>query len=344
MRKYVFYRKYLFLAAFIFLLVSLPTFLIENVRIKLIALFSPSWKTVNNLLGKKEDEQVHRLEGENHLLRIEIAKLHALLEQKRQTDAAIILPAEIIYRDPESWTSSVWIDVGEEDNKVLGQCVVAKNSPVIVGKAVVGAIDFVGKRQSRVRLITDVALKPSVRVLRGYHQKKVLREHLQPILRYLREYEDTYRDWVSHLESLQAFLSEEKEDRLLAKGILQGGGTPFWRSVNHTLRGVGFNYDFSDKEGPGRELASGKPLDSESSLLPMPLIKVGDLLVTTGMDGVFPQGLRVAEVSKVLPLQEGAYTYEIEATPLVGNLDTLQTVFVIPPLGYDPADQLNQWK
>ena len=58
-------------------------------------------------------------------------------------------------------------------------------------------------------------------------------------------------------------------------------------------------------------------------------------LVTTGMDGVFPMGLKIAEVTRVYPLREGAYSYEIDAVPFVKNLDSLQTVFIIPKVGFD---------
>ena len=307
-----------------------------------------------------------RLEGENHLLRFEIGKLRALLEQQEKiaalhqelkrvplssrrydemhyllglADQAV--PARVIYRDPGSWSSSFWVNVGEETNRVLKRCVIQKNSPVVLGRSLVGTVDYVGKRQSRIRLITDVALKPSVRALRGHPQNKVLLEHLEPVLRQLSVRADLQlagserRALISALEKLREKVSEDKEGLYLAKGILQGAGTPLWRSFNHTLRGIGFNYDCADKEGPARELATGKPVDEDGMQNALPLLKVNDLLVTTGMDGVFPAGLRVAEVTKIYPLREGAYTYEIEATPVIGNLDTLQTVFIIPPLGYE---------
>ncbi len=34
------------------------------------------------------------------------------------------------------------------------------------------------------------------------------------------------------------------------------------------------------------------------------------------MDGVFPEGLKVARVTKIQALREGDYCYEIEALPL----------------------------
>lgn len=79
-------------------------------------------------------------------------------------------------------------------------------------------------------------------------------------------------------------------------------------------------------------------MDAQSSAPAIPIICESDILVTTGMDGVFPPGLRVAEVTRIFPLREGAYTYEIEAVPVVGNLDTLQTVFIIPPVGYSSEE------
>jgi cell shape-determining protein MreC len=62
-----------------------------------------------------------------------------------------------------------------------------------------------------------------------------------------------------------------------------------------------------------------------------PILKVGDLLITTGMDGIFPMGLRVGIVSQVMPLQEGACSYEISAKTTCGNLDHLSYLTVLPP-------------
>ena len=62
------------------------------------------------------------------------------------------------------------------------------------------------------------------------------------------------------------------------------------------------------------------------------LVKPGDLLVTTGMDGVFPAGLWVAKVVQVEELREGACTYTLEAKATAGDLDQLSYVSVFPPL------------
>lgn len=337
MRRYP-YKKYLLLVGVLFLLLSLPPIFISYFRGKVIILFSPLMK-LSHLTDKKTEEG--RLEAENHLLRIEIGKLRALLEYCRPEDPFVTkaVAAQIIYRDPGFWSSSVWIDVGEKTDPII-----QKNSPVVLGRSLVGVIDYVGKKQSRVRLITDVGLKPAVRAVRGHAQNLALVEHIKPILHHLSVRKDlpvSKEDQFALGRLLTQFkerLAEESESWYLAKGVLQGSGTPLWRGRNQILRGIGFNYDFSDEKGPARELVSGT-LPSKSTLLSMPILKEGDLLLTSGFDGVFPPGLAVAEVTKIFPLREGAYTYEIEAAPVVGNLDSLKTLFVIPPVGYEVEDQ-----
>lgn len=193
------------------------------------------------------------------------------------------VPAKIIYRSPAFWDQCCWINVGEQTNEALGIAIVSKNSPVVVGDSIVGVVDEVGPQQSRVRLLTDSELTPSVRVLRN--------------------------------------------GQYLAKGEIHGSGRPLWRGKSGLLKGIGFNYDFDDEEGPGRDLRTGKASKSDREI---PLIHPRDLLVTTGMDGVFPPNFRVAEVVEVYPLEEGDYSYEIEAKPSAGNLDDLTRVFVLP--------------
>lgn len=352
------YKRYIVLGGILFLLVSLPTCFMENLRGKVLGFF---------LVGKRNCSgqamrEVERLEIENHILRTEFGKLKSLFEQQRALTSLEMqifsedlsvkkceemrslldihrygVTASVIYRDPETWSSSIWINVGEEDNRIRGHQIVKKNSPVLSGFSVVGVVESVGRKRSRVRLITDVGLKPSVRVARGFSQNALFLENLDFVLHHVKmrrelPLSDSQKEEIiALLEPLKKRLATDVEEWYLAKGILQGSGTPLWRSLNHTLKGIGFNYDFPDSKGPSRELSSGKVIDAKTPLLPAPLIRVSDLLVTTGMDGVFPPGLPVAEVRKIFPSREGAFTYEIEAIPVVKNLDTLQTVFVIPP-------------
>jgi rod shape-determining protein MreC len=122
--------------------------------------------------------------------------------------------------------------------------------------------------------------------------------------------------------SVRALRSDESGNPLyLAKGELHGSAKIFWRSRGSTLIGEGFNYDYDDNYGPAKDLRSNPAI-----------LKVGDLLVTTGMDGIFPAGLHVARVTKIQSLREGDYYYEIEAIPTAESIEELSLVHVLPPL------------
>lgn len=255
------------------------------------------------------------------------------------------VPARVIFRSADSWNSSFWVNVGSSTNEALGNTTVAKNSPVLLGTSVIGVLDFVGKNQSRVRLITDSGLSPSIRAVRGGIQSKVLDEKINSLLQILKQTSNAMetpqlqQEFISQLESASKHLLNDEKTHFLAKGELSGSSKPLWRTQRHQLKGTGFNYDFADGEGPSRDLRTGNlsvldPIDST-----LPIVKTGDLLVTTGMDGVFPAGLMVAEVTKVHPLKEGDYFYELDALPVAGNFDDLSLVFVIPPVSYDPDEQ-----
>ncbi|KIC74356.1 rod shape-determining protein MreC [Candidatus Protochlamydia amoebophila] len=246
-------------------------------------------------------------------------------------------PARVIFRSLDTWNQSLWINVGESDNPPNDK-IIAKNSPVLVGQTIVGVIDYVGTHQSRVRLITDTGLTPSVRAVRGGEQELFLAEQIESILIQLqrkntkiisKEDSDQIAKFLSHLKTV---LKTHKKTWYLAKGHLQGIKRPNIRGQSFILKGTGFNYDFADEEGNGRDLRTGKPLNQEGTAVP--LLKMYDLLVTTGMDGVFPAGLKVATISKIHLLKEGDYFYEIEAIPLSVDLESLSLVFVIPPVGY----------
>lgn len=257
-----------------------------------------SLKQENYLLQSQLETLKHSLSSHTTLLQ-EIDKLKGLSKQNplyekrereilRRVDLHLkALPARVIFREPSSWSSSLWINVGHADNQLLDNQVVAKNSPVLVGMVLVGVVEYVAEHRSRVRLITDPGLTPSVRVLR--------------------------QDM------------ERRGEMYLAKGELQGSGKSLFRARGHHLRGVGFNYDFADSEGPARVLRGVEEAKS-------PLIKAGDLLVTTGMDGIFPAGLKVAFVTEVAPLNESACSYEIEARTILPNLENLSFVTILPPL------------
>ncbi len=133
------------------------------------------------------------------------------------------------------------------------------------------------------------------------------------------------------LHKLMSHLSPSQISSYLAKGELHGCSHPLWRSRGQKLKGIGFNYDFADEEGPARDLRTGEAVSLVSQGNKQALIQEGDLLVTTGWDGLFPEGLEVAIVSKVHCLREGASSYSIEADALA-NLEELGFVFILPPV------------
>jgi rod shape-determining protein MreC len=254
------------------------------------------------------------------------------------------IPAKVIFRSPDSWNSSFWINVGSATNEALGSSTIAKNSPVLICTSIIGVVDFVGKYQSRVKLITDSGLTPSVRAARGLIQKQAFNEKIYNIIDILKKIPDLLnetqqQELISSLESALQFIHKDEKNTYLAKGELYGASKPLWRSQRHLLKGIGFNYDFADGEGFARDLRTGTSLEQASKIPTIPILQNGDILVTTGMDGVFPPGLMVAEVAEVHPLKEGDYYYELDAIPTAGNFDELSMVFVIPPVNYDPNER-----
>lgn len=235
------------------------------------------------------------------------------------------LPAQVIYRDPSAWSSSVWVNVGEADNRALGRTIVAKNSPVLADGAIAGVVDYVGEKQARIRLITDSGLSPSVRVCRGATQNRELSHQLQALLTQVEKRADLFgseqekKELLSQLQNLQKRCGSGWDDGYLAKGEVHGSSAPFWRSRGPILKGVGFNFDYPDEDG-----ASKDPK--------VPILKEGDLLVTSGLDGVFPPGIRVGTVAQISPFKEGSYAYDIEVRPAATNLNDLQTLFILPSL------------
>lgn len=360
-------KAYLFLFVAVLLLLSIPAAFSEKLRGYTMAFFSPLWGSItqakSSLLAfsgqhesSKGAQELQYLQLENKMLRDEITRLRELFQHEKQLSKQANLwqrkgfpkavPARVIFRSPFSWNSSFWINVGNVDNIGHDNQVICKNSPVLLGASIVGVIDYVGHRQSRVRLITDSGLSPSVRVARGQIPNQALTDQIDFLINRLsisshffsnNTEKETFQRLMNELKTR---LKKDQETWYLAKGELRGHSKPLWRSQGDLLRGIGFNYDFADEAGEARDLRTGAVLNSvDKAALAMPLIKINDLLVTTGMDGVFPPGLQVAEVTKIELLKEGDYYYELEAKPTAGNLNELSIVFVIPPLGYDFSDQ-----
>jgi rod shape-determining protein MreC len=251
--------------------------------------------------------------------------------QRRKKEIANLLKetyysveARVIYRDPAYWSSGFWVDKGEKENRDLGKQIVAKNSPVLVGLSLVGVVETVEEERAYVRLITDDSLTPAVRAVRGGEQNIELGLKISALLSQLELREDVKQEEaISVLQRLKDTLSLEGPISYLAKGELRGSSYPLWRARSNTLKGIGFNYEFADSEGPARKLHMHHDT---------PIIAVGDLLVTSGLDGLFPPGLFVAIVSKIHPLKEGGFAFDLEAKATAENLEDLTTVSICPPI------------
>jgi rod shape-determining protein MreC len=342
-------RKYLPLLFFLVALLCFPFFLTTALRVKALSFFSP-------FLGNEEAHQSldHKIASENALLKNEVKQLRAVLLQTKKSIAELTyleedpklsleeqrkllcrivnaLPARVFYRDPHTWGSSFWVSLGSEHLSEDSRRLLAKGSPVVLGRALVGVIDYVGAKQSRVRLITDSGVKPSVRVHRLGDDSLVSIDEIERVTTLIDDAQ--LRDKVKKSLSIKS-----GELQLLAKGFLEGSSSPIWRSKASLLKGIGFNYDHEDLWGPARDLHSGEIFEQKGSTPAVSLLKNGDLLMTTGMDGIFPEGLEVARVKEVLPLSKGAVAYELLAEPIVKNLDSIQTVFILPPYTYQTED------
>ena len=260
-----------------------------------------------------------------------IQKKLKMLEQRRKS-----LPARVIFRSFDAWHQALWIDVGESSNQSEKDPTVALNSPVVIGSAIVGIIDYVGKEQSRVRLITDSRLNPSVRASRGGEQDYHLNEQIESLLHQMAFKKqiplspDDHAQLSQLLSKLKEGLQPFKRSWYLAKGELSGSLSSSRIGQAITLAGTGFNYDFPDEEGDSRDLRSGKSMQNAKDQA-VPILRINDILVTTGMDGVFPAGFQVAIVTRIGLLKEGDYFYDLEARPIAGPLEELSLVFVLPP-------------
>lgn len=360
---------FLLILAAILLVMSLPRAFSEKSRGALVAFFSPFWgqaaqakdMTAQMISGDNAyAKEIQGLQTDNQALKRELKHLQDIIKQElyltrsgaqrsnewlklvdAYTDA---LPATVIFRHPSSWNSSCWINVGTNDNLRLGKNIISKNSPVVVGYSLVGVIDFVGNNQSRVRLLTDSGLTPSVRAVRGNPRQQMLAEQLNLMMDSLMEQDalftnaDQKMQLIDRLENIQQKLIEDPTALYLAKGFLSGSSKPAWRSQGTLLKGSGFNCDFADALSPARDLRTGAAIGTDKQAA-CTILQEKDLLVTTGMDGVFPAGLHVAKVTKIYPLKEGDYYYELEASPVAGNLDDLTLLYILPPVGYDPNEQ-----
>lgn len=194
------------------------------------------------------------------------------------------------------------------------------NSPILKQGALIGVIDYVGAKQSRVRLITDTKLNPAVRVIRGpLKMEKIVHDIDLLIDDFTYLVETPQKEIIEALEALKAELFAEDPSWYLAKGFLQGASLPLSKPGALVLKGIGFNLDFPDHRSPSKDLHSS-------------IIRKNDLLITSGLDGLFPEGIPVAIVTHVEPLEEGDTHYTILAKPVATEIQELHEVEILPSL------------
>ncbi|MEX0961239.1 MAG: rod shape-determining protein MreC [Simkaniaceae bacterium] len=329
MRSKKFWPKGLPLILFIFCLsFALPQKTTQNLR-----LFSHNlFHFAQNPLGKSTYiAALDQLETENEELKrqLNLALEWLKKEGEKPHFAQNLVPARVLFREPNSWQTTLWLNIGSDDRQGL------KNAPVIIGRSLIGLIESVEAKRSKVRLILDPSLSVAVRTLRGGEANRELKHHLTALFEILTRRDDLFTSFkkkdklLNQLAHLDVQLNE-KETLHLAKGETKGASSLFWRSFTSTIKGIGFHYDETDKYGPARELRTGKPY-GELHALKVALIEEGDLLVTSGLDGIFPENLHVGRVLSVSPLEEGAISYEIEASLTAGSLEDLKHCYILLP-------------
>ena len=259
---------------------------------------------------KEKDLKIHLLEQRNQTLE------SALLQCKQLKSSDAIAYANVIFYPPQN-TTFCWIDIGEQNCPI-----VKKKSVVCFGNLAIGIVERVNKKTSLVRLLSNPQLNVSVRLERGSIQVLTARQSIDLLLQ---NPAISSKEKLS-LHHLMQSLHQKSTQHHLAKGYIQGMQSKFQK---RRLLGIGFQYDFADDYGPARNLLTYQPMQTQLKFESPPLLEVGDLLVTTGYDGIFQEGLLVGVLVDFEKENDIAYT--VEALPLV-DFENLKTVLVLPPL------------
>lgn len=322
-------RSILPFLVFVMLVLQMPVPAVKALRKACLYVAIPAQKIVSSLAFFLPDQEVllsfyHQLSKiEQHSSALISASLETSPTTSKEFASTHITPfdlegisAQVVFRQPRLCSHCVWINVGSMHNDKAGRALVGVNSPVLSSGNLVGVVDEVLQRVSRVRLITDKQFTPSVRAIKGSDSVRYLLFKLNQDLDYLSRVSSSEKDLeISALISQiqQNLLKGEEGSQLLGRGELEGSIHEALKTASLEVKGVAFNYE-----------EEGNSSFSE-----------GDLLVTTGLDGVFYKGLPVAQVSFVDKEKREEPFYKIRAKLLATDLFSLQHVTVLPSRAAD---------
>lgn len=242
------------------------------------------------------------------------ANLLGLQVQQMQTLLGSASLAQVILLPmmEESWV--VWI---------RSRHVMEVGSSVTIGDTLVGYIDFVAGPVARVRLIYDSACQVSVRTLRPGSPLQDLRRDIARWVEYSQSLppSPTLNAIFKQLEIIKKELDPTSSWTCTSKGLLVGKCPSSGLQKMGLLQGIGFNYSWPDEF-----------FKTDKQGLKPSLVREGDLLITSGLDGRFPAGLRVAFVTSIQTNDPAKLVYQLQARPLMGSMQDLQWVWVLPAL------------
>ena len=253
-------------------------------------------------------------------------KKACIIEQTQHTEQAESLLGTVVYHPHTSFSHVLWINLGSSSSDIPFP--IEKNCPVVCGDTLIGIVEYVGSEVSLVRLLSDPKMRPAVRVVREHTNSALLAQAICTIQQSLEKNPSLYprEEFAATLNKLLTCLYASLPSSVfepLAKGEIQG----VCFGEENVFVGVGFNYESDDEEGKRRDLRTGAKEDGSSKT---PLIMPGDLLETSGKDGTFPKGLKVATVIDVDPIEEGAVSYSIKARSTAIRFPDFDYVFVLP--------------
>lgn len=334
------FLSYFSLIVFLFAVINIPEVVSSAMRNTTISFFQSPVRVLAFIIPKRKRsvslEKYQRVNEENLLLKKqidevkefiksdgELEELLAQLQGEEQhlpgtVDRQEILEsikqkinstrAKVIFREPKTWGNFFWINKGDNFNKKIGYQLIAKNSPVIVDRSLVGVIEEVKKTRSKVRLITDPSLVISAVTCRGKDQSKEILKRIDHLLAIIETDHFLTNSLKEYSKEIKTTLNE-----FVARGEVAGAIKPQWNMQDILLVGTGFH-----------------PIENnykhEKSLF-----YVGDLIQTSGFDGAFPEGINIGTIKRIKPISEGGYFYELEISPSITNIHSLNYVTILKP-------------